>query len=154
MSAAPYGVNKSGYATRVLSAAVVGKWPLQCEPGCTVSGNHPLAANHKEAVMKKWSMLLTALAGVMLLAPAAFAQAGDAAASGGSKGILAIAATFGMGIAAFGCGLGQGKVGAAAMEGIARNPGAAKSMFTPMILGLVFIETLVLFTLLIVFVKV
>ena len=104
--------------------------------------------------MKKWSMLLTALAGVMLLAPAAFAQAGDQASSGGNKGILAIAATFGMGIAAFGCGLGQGKIGAAAMEGIARNPGAAKSMFTPMILALVFVETLVLFTLLIVFVKV
>ena len=104
--------------------------------------------------MKKLSMLLTALVGILLLAPATFAQAGEQAAEGGSKGLLAIAATFGMGIAAFGCGLGQGRVGAAAMEGIARNPGAAKSMFTPMILGLVFIETLVLFTLLIVFVKV
>ena len=104
--------------------------------------------------MKKLSMLLTALVGVLLLAPVTFAQAGDAAAGGSSKGLLGIAAAFGMGIAAFGCGLGQGKVGAAAMEGIARNPGAAKSMFTPMILGLVFIETLVLFTLLIVFTKV
>jgi len=119
-----------------------------------VSGNHLLAANQKEEVMKKLSMLLTALVGILLLAPATFAQAGEQAAEGGSKGLLAIAATFGMGIAAFGCGLGQGRVGAAAMEGIARNPGAAKSMFTPMILGLVFIETLVLFTLLIVFVKV
>jgi F-type H+-transporting ATPase subunit c len=127
---------------------------LQREPGCTVSGNHLLAAIYKEAVMKKWSMLLTAVVGVLLLAPAAFAQVADQAAGSGSKGLLAIAATFGMGIAAFGCGLGQGRVGAAAMEGIARNPGAAKSMFTPMILGLVFIETLVLFTLLIVFVKV
>jgi F-type H+-transporting ATPase subunit c len=104
--------------------------------------------------MKKLGMMLTALAGVLLLAPVTFAQAADSAGGGGGKGLLAIAATFGMGIAAFGCGLGQGKVGAAAMEGIARNPGAAKSMFTPMILGLVFIETLVLFTLLIVFVKV
>jgi F-type H+-transporting ATPase subunit c len=49
--------------------------------------------------------------------------------------------------------LGQGKIGSAALEGIARNPGAAKAMFTPMILALVFVETLVLFTLLIVFVK-
>lgn len=104
--------------------------------------------------MKKWSMLLTAVVGVMLLAPVAFAQAEPAASSGGGKGLLAIAAAFGMGIAAFGCGLGQGKIGASAMEGIARNPGAAKAMFTPMILALVFVETLVLFTLLIIFLKV
>ena len=104
--------------------------------------------------MKKLSAILTALVGVMLLAPAAFAQAGDAAVGGSSKGLVAIAAAFGMGIAAFGCGLGQGKIGSAALEGIARNPGAAKAMFTPMILALVFVETLVLFTLLIVFVKV
>ena len=104
--------------------------------------------------MKKWTVWLAALASVALLAPAAFAQAGEPAAGSGSKGLVAIAAAFGMGIAAFGCGLGQGKIGSAALEGIARNPGAAKAMFTPMILALVFVETLVLFTLLIVFVKV
>ena len=102
--------------------------------------------------MKKLSMLLTALAGVALLTPAAFAQGGEAAATGGSKGLLWIAAIFGVGIAAFGCGLGQGKIGAAAQEGIARNPGAAKSMFIPMILALAFVETLVLLTFVTVFV--
>jgi F-type H+-transporting ATPase subunit c len=94
--------------------------------------------------MKKLSMLLTAFAGVALLAPAAFAQSGEAAASG--KGPLWIAAVIGVGISAFGCGLGQGRIGAAAQEGIARNPGAAKSMFVPMILALAFVETLVLLT--------
>src|SRR6266849_10435 len=69
----------------------------------------------------------------MLLAPAAFAQGGEAAASSGSKGLLWIAAIIGVGISAFGCGLGQGRIGAAAQEGIARNPGAAKSMFVPLI---------------------
>jgi F-type H+-transporting ATPase subunit c len=102
--------------------------------------------------MKKLSMLLTALAGVVLLAPAAFAQGGEAAAAGGNKGLLWIAAIFGVGIAAFGCGLGQGKIGAAAQEGIARNPGAAKSMFIPMILALAFVETLVLLTFVTVFI--
>jgi F-type H+-transporting ATPase subunit c len=102
--------------------------------------------------MKKLSVLLTALAVVVLLAPAAFAQGGEAAAAGGSKGLLWIAAIFGVGIAAFGCGLGQGKIGAAAQEGIARNPGAAKSMFIPMILALAFVETLVLLTFVTVFV--
>jgi F-type H+-transporting ATPase subunit c len=98
-------------------------------------------------MIKKLGMLLTAITTVMLLAPAAFAQA-DAAAgsSGNAKGL--------MGIAAFGCGLGQGRVASAACEGMARNPGAAGAVRTAMILGLVFIETLALFTLVIIFVKV
>jgi len=97
--------------------------------------------------MKKLSMLLTALAGVALLAPAAFAQGGEAAAAGGGKGIAAIAVAIGMGVAAFGCGLGQGRIASAACEGMARNPGAAGPIRAAMILGLVFVETLVLFTL-------
>jgi F-type H+-transporting ATPase subunit c len=104
--------------------------------------------------MKRWSVLLTGLATVMLFAPAAFAQGGAAPVEGGSQGLLFIAAAFGMGIAAFGCGLGQGKIGSAALEGIARNPGAAKAMFTPLILSLAFVETLVLFTFLMIIIKV
>jgi len=102
--------------------------------------------------MKRLSALLTALAGAALLAPAAFAQGGEGAAAAGNKGLLWIAAIFGVGIAAFGCGLGQGRIGAAAQEGIARNPGAAKSMFIPMILALAFVETLVLLTFVTVFI--
>jgi F-type H+-transporting ATPase subunit c len=71
-----------------------------------------------------------------------------------ATGPVWIAAAFGMGIAAFGCGLGQGKIGAAALEGIARNPGAAGSIFTPMLLSLAFVETLVLFTFLMILIKV
>src|SRR5262252_1814471 len=103
---------------------------------------------------RKLSVLLSALALVLLVAPAAFAQAGAPAEAGGSQGLLFIAAAFGMGIAAFGCGLGQGKIGAAALEGIARNPGAANAMFTPLILSLAFVETLVLFTFLMIIIKV
>jgi len=97
--------------------------------------------------MKKLSMLLTAVAGVALLAPAAFAQGGEAGAAGGGKGLAAIAVAIGMGVAAFGCGLGQGRIASAACEGMARNPGAAGPIRAAMILGLVFVETLVLFTL-------
>jgi F-type H+-transporting ATPase subunit c len=104
--------------------------------------------------MKKWNMWLTALAGVMLLAPATFAQAGEAGASGGGKGLAALAVAFGMGIAAFGCGLGQGRIASAACEGMARNPGAAGPIRAAMILGLVFVETLVLFTLAMIALKV
>lgn len=103
--------------------------------------------------MKKWSMLLLVLVVTMVVAPAAFAQGGNGSAAVESHAALWIGASFGMGIAAFGCGLGQGKIGAAALEGIARNPGAAKSIFTPMLLGLAFVETLVLFTFLMIIIK-
>lgn len=106
--------------------------------------------------MKKLSMWLTAIAGAMLLAPAVFAQGADqaAAASGNNKGLLGLAVGIGMGIAAFGCGMGQGRIGAAACEGIARNPGAAGQIRGAMILAIVFVETLVLFTLAMVALKV
>ncbi len=125
---------------------------LQCEPGCTVSGNHLLAAIHKEAVMKKAVTVMSALMAVLLVAPAAFAQGGEQAASG--AGLAAIAVAFGMGIAAFGCGLGQGRIASAACEGMARNPGASGPIRAAMILGLVFVETLVLFTLAMIALKV
>jgi len=103
--------------------------------------------------MKKWSMLFIVLVAGAMFAPAAFAQ-GGAGATGEGHAALWIAAAFGMAIAAFGCGLAQGKIGAAALEGIARNPGAAGSIFTPMLLSLAFVETLVLFTFLMIILKV
>ena len=103
--------------------------------------------------MKKWSVILVAVIATMTFAPVAFAQEG-AGPAGAGHAALWISAAFGMGIAAFGCGLAQGKIGAAALEGIARNPGAAKNIFTPMLLSLAFVETLVLFTFLMIILKV
>ncbi len=57
-----------------------------------------------------------------------------------------------LGIAATGGALGQGRAISAALEGIARNPSAQDKIFTPMILGLAFIESLVIFTLLLQFI--
>src|SRR5262244_604232 len=97
--------------------------------------------------MKKAAIvIMTAFVAVMVLAPAAMAQ--EAAGGGGAKAFgSAIAVAIGMGAAAFGCGLGQGRIASAACEGMARNPGAAGAIRAAMILGLVFVETLVLFTL-------
>ncbi len=96
--------------------------------------------------MKKLMYVCTSLAGILLVAaPGAFAQAEPA--SGSGKGLTALAVALGMGAAAFGCGLGQGRIASAACEGMARNPGAAGPIRAAMILGLVFVETLVLFTL-------
>jgi F-type H+-transporting ATPase subunit c len=101
--------------------------------------------------MKKAVMLLAMLVVVLLVAPAVFAQ--DAGATSG-KGLSAIAAGVGMAIAAFGAALGQGKIASSACEGVARNPGAAGAIRAAMILGLVFVETLALFTLAIIMLKV
>jgi F-type H+-transporting ATPase subunit c len=81
----------------------------------------------------------------------AFGQEAGGGASDVAK-YLALASGLGLGLAALGCGLGQGKMVASAMEGIARNPGAAKDMFVPMILGLAFIEALTIYALIFVFI--
>ena len=62
------------------------------------------------------------------------------------KIILALAAGFGLALAALGGTFGQAKAVAAAVEGIARNPEAAQKIQTAMILGLALIESLVLVT--------
>jgi len=57
-----------------------------------------------------------------------------------------MAVAIGIGIAAFGGAFGQSRAASAALEGISRNPNASDKVFVPMILGLAFIESLVLFT--------
>ncbi len=57
----------------------------------------------------------------------------------------------GMGVAAAGCGQGQGRLAAATMESIGRNPESADRLFVPMIVGLAFIEALALYTLVLAF---
>ncbi len=75
----------------------------------------------------------------------AFAADGAAAAADGVMGYIALAAGLGIGIAAFGGALAQGRAAAAALEGIARNPGASGKILTPMIIGLALIESLVIY---------
>ena len=66
---------------------------------------------------------------------------------GGSKPMYALGKGFAVGLAALGGALGQGKIVSAALDSIGRNPGARDQIFTPMILGVVFVETLMIFTL-------
>ncbi len=78
----------------------------------------------------------------------AFAQGGE----GGLTGDMTVfGAVVGMAIASGLCGLGQGKAVASAAEAVARNPGARAGIQTLLVLGLAFIESLAIFTLLIVF---
>ena len=102
--------------------------------------------------MKRFSSraLLTMMA--LLVASPLFAQAEAAAHSGGVQWSV-ISACFGMAIASSLCALAQGKAISAACEGLARNPGAAPAIRFALLLGLVLIESLALYTLLIIFLK-
>ena len=59
------------------------------------------------------------------------------------------AAYLAMGIASGLCGIGQGKATASAAEAMARNPGAVAAIRVALIIGLVLIESLALYTLVI-----
>ena len=98
-------------------------------------------------------MLGTALV-VTGLSAAAFAQGDDtavAAAKAGAGGWIGLGAGIGLGLAALGGALGQGRAASAFLDGVSRNPGASDKVFVPMILSLVFIETLSIYSLLIAF---
>ncbi|MCA1621146.1 MAG: ATP synthase F0 subunit C [Acidobacteria bacterium] len=103
--------------------------------------------------MHKLRMAFFAVATMLMTAAPTFAQAAAADNAESVNKYKAIAAGFGFAIAAALAAIGQSRVAAAAAEGVARNPGAGARIQTLMILGLVFIETLVLFTLVIVFAK-
>ncbi len=95
--------------------------------------------------MKKAAVVLFVLIVVFILAPASFAADAPAKPALNSTALI-IAAGFGVAIAAFGGAFGQGRIVSAACEGIARNPGAAGNIRPTMLLGIVFVETLTLFT--------
>ena len=97
--------------------------------------------------MKKMVIRVVAFAAPLLATGVAFAQE-EAAVDPGVKMAGYIAAGLAIGLAAFGGSLGQGRA-AAALEGIARNPNASGKLFTPMILGLALIESLVIYALII-----
>jgi len=102
--------------------------------------------------MKKLAGFVFLMVASATLAMPVFAQEAGKPPEHVAKWIV-LAAGFSMAIAASFCGIAQSRVAAAACEGMARNPAAAGAIRTAMILGLVFIETLVLFTLVIVVVK-
>ncbi|HHO76635.1 MAG TPA: ATP synthase F0 subunit C [Deltaproteobacteria bacterium] len=62
---------------------------------------------------------------------------------------VAVASGIGMGIAAFGTGLGQGTGVRGACEGIARNPESSGKIITALVIGLAMIESLAIYTLVI-----
>ena len=101
--------------------------------------------------MKGLLSTLSVAALVLLYSGVAMAAAEAAEAAVGAKAGIAIAAGLAIGLAALGAALGQGRMAAAAMESIGRNPNAAPRIQLPMILGLAFIEALAIYALIIAF---
>lgn len=100
----------------------------------------------------KLMWLLTAVTAALVFAPVTFAQGGGGGAT--ATDWTAFAAALALGIAAAGGGIGQGRATAAACESTARNPGAAGPIRNAFIIGVALIESLVLYVLVIVLIKV
>lgn len=93
-------------------------------------------------------LVLTTLTTLMFVAMAAVAFAADGADASGF-GLAAAGIALGIGLAATGGACGQGAAIKAACEGIARNPDASGKISQSLILGLAFIESLVIYALLV-----
>jgi F-type H+-transporting ATPase subunit c len=104
--------------------------------------------------MGKLHKAFFAVLGLLMAAAPTFAQAAETVVGDNANSVskyARLAAGIGFGIAAGLGALGQGRVAAAAAEGAARNPGASGRIQILAIIGLAFIETLVIFTLVIMF---
>jgi F-type H+-transporting ATPase subunit c len=99
-------------------------------------------------MIKRMMLLLTWL---LIASPMLFAQTSPSQGSGSVQWVL-VAAAFAMAIASGLCGLAQGKAVVGAAESMARNPGAATAIRFAMLVGLVLIESMALYTLVICFI--
>lgn len=102
--------------------------------------------------MRKTMSYVFLMLAVMCFAVPVLAQ-GEAGAAAGPNWV-AITSGFAMAIASAVCGLGQAKATAASAEALARNPAARPGIQLALILGLALIESLALYTLVIIFAKV
>ena len=97
--------------------------------------------------MKKSLVFFLTLAAVMTTATVALAapEAAVATAALDAIGTIALAAGITIGFATLGPGIGQGLSIFSALQGIARNPEAAGTIRTNMIIGLALIESLTIY---------
>jgi F-type H+-transporting ATPase subunit c len=103
--------------------------------------------------MKRTVAIMFLVFSLMLVASAAFAAEAAAAPDTAKLGFFGTVAAFSalaIAIAAFGTGIGMGVSISKAVEGIARNPEASGKIMTTMIVGLALIESLAIYTLVVV----
>jgi F-type H+-transporting ATPase subunit c len=125
---------------------------MQSEGASTVSVNHPLMGSQcrRYKKMRKIVLVIAAMVFVLLIATPVFAQTSTAPAT---TNAFPWGYALSMAIASGLCALGQGKATASAAEALARNPGARAGIQFALILGLALIESLALYTLVIIFAK-
>ena len=99
--------------------------------------------------MKKVTMFMLAMLAMVLTAPEAFAAEGGGLSSGALT-YMALGCVVGLGLAALGGGIGMGNAISGALSAMARNPGFYQKLFPNMLIGLALIESLVIYTLVIV----
>ena len=109
--------------------------------------------NAKQRKLKKLAIILLAVIAILAISIPVFAATnGDAAATtaDSTTGLKALASAIAVGIAAAGGAVGMGLSAGKAVEGIARQPEAESKIRTTLMLGLVFIETAIIYALLVV----
>jgi F-type H+-transporting ATPase subunit c len=142
--------------TEVLSSWFqVSSWCGACENSKLETWD--LKLKKEEILMKRWTVGLLAVLGVVLIAGAAFGQGAEKAAEGAAKAvsheaawfyvICIIAAGFGIAVATLGTGLGQGLAVSKAVEGVARQPEASGKITVTLLIGLAMIESLAIYAL-------
>lgn len=99
------------------------------------------------------AMMMFAMIALTFVGTAMAEEAGAVAASGVDT-FASLGAGLAISIAVFGAATAQGRAASSAIEGIARNPNASDKLFTPMIIALALIESLVLLAFIIAFVKI
>lgn len=100
--------------------------------------------------MKKTLLLYVAFIVLFLLAPDAFAAEDGSSVAAGATMYLALGCVIGLGLAAFGGGIGMGNAISGALSSMARNPGVYQNIFTAFLIGMALIESLVIYTLVVV----
>lgn len=122
--------------------------------------------NAKQRKLKKLAIILLAVIAILAISIPVFAATnGDAATAtataetaveaaattaDSATGLKALASAIAVGIAAAGGAVGMGLSAGKAVEGIARQPEAESKIRTTLMLGLVFIETAIIYALLVV----
>lgn len=99
----------------------------------------------------KRTLFVVLIATLLLIASPVYAQ--GTAGGGASNWSIPIGVGLGMGLAAGLAGLGQGRVAGSVAEALARNPGARAGIQLALFIGLAFIESLVLFTFVLLFMR-
>jgi len=97
--------------------------------------------------MKKSKLVLLVALLLTLFAAPALAQ--DGAEGGGGANLGLLGAAVGIGIAAAGGAIGQGRATGEACAGLARNPGAGGRIQIMLLIGLAFMESVVIYALVI-----